>query len=1185
MIYILCNETSRDLYRKVVEAIAPFGDRRPRYVCDRAQLRKMCAGGAPPRLIFIEASLTWDGNLLQGFSGIDIASELRRDYQVKCPILFTSPLKQTYFEKLLPTHSKYGLLKATGTYLIPLPCSRDALEKLLPVVESLDDDALREVVLRHCGLQEQWQLTSHRLGGYLSDYQARRAEIRQLVAKWAPSICRFAPDQKNNLATLQNLIDAPVRDIDISALRRALETLDDGLQNVGADIIPIQENVNQFPRLPPKGYKKVLIADDEPQAFLLNSLRTQYGYDVVRQAYKLSQAKELLDKEKPDVVLSDYYFKESSRESEIPDKAVGDKFIKYALTHPQYADTPPKKPIVLVTSKATLRAETDIRVGAINCSGVRRSTNPAYIHNVIWTEARKWGVTQPEVPLGREWTLEYSCRRRLEQYKEDLPKLIKQWGKFRTTVRDTIRLCHLLSHSRENDAPQITRQLIGVLEPYESVEALSLDAVDDLFAEIEAVHKAARAAPTSEGKEAIRNILHGRIEQFSSVTNAVKFLLNILSEVARDLSSLTGYQHLGHGLSNALDRDSGSEPLLSVLQVLHEKLLEVLMGLPEPELRPGNFSQGPSPRAAGLREVNVVVVEDNDFWRDIVLSAIEKTRSKLGEKFVISYQAFDNAADALTAIPSLSQSPFTGRSDRSGVKTVAIVDICLPVDRKHAKKIRTTLEGKTDQLEIPRSRYGLNLLRSLSGYEDNIPLIVFSTIDSIEDRRAIGHLGVADEDYLVKGIDDEDAIVRALIRKIEKRAKYVVEELEVEGGDSIFRINGILIPFSKELNKTFAAIYRTCRLTGRNVFSVADIISAREDSANEKSKRVIQDQIYRIRNLILDTLRANGVYVDVRDLIQTRRAADREEFSYQLNAEVMRLDDEGAYESDLEIYTSAVCKVLVVESNPSLLSQIVKSLEESKYEVRCATNVAGAVRAAEEFLPHVVILDLRIPYAEADARRRGTTEAEYGGVEAWRQIRMSLRSSTLGVVVLTADSDKNDLISQAVQAEIPVRNIISKREEGWRNLFLKKVSDESRRVFLGELADARRDIHEPIVEILDGSDLPNGLLKLVVNGKPFRMRVCQLAKVIGVLLTNPKTLVSYESVKRDIGSRESVTNSDLKNWPKRFKEIIRSQWLTEQAAADKKELAEIILESSGKGLRLNVQVIDTRVPSRREQQS
>jgi CheY-like chemotaxis protein len=327
----------------------------------------------------------------------------------------------------------------------------------------------------------------------------------------------------------------------------------------------------------------------------------------------------------------------------------------------------------------------------------------------------------------------------------------------------------------------------------------------------------------------------------------------------------------------------------------------------------------------------------------------------------------------------------------------------------------------------------------------------------------------------------------------------------------------------------------------------------------------------------LKTLRANSVYVDVRDLIKTVESPDGEEFSYQLNAEVMSISDEGAYENDLEIYKNEVCKVLVIDNDPNTLSQVVKSLESSKYEVRYATNVADAVQAAEEFLPHIVSLELRIPYTQKEGEHRGLTEDEFGGVDAWRQIRMSLRSSTLGVVVLTADTDKNHLVAQAAQMEIPIRNIISKREEGWHNLFLKKVSDERRRVFLGEITDARQDINEPIVEILDGSDLQNGVLKLTVNGKPFKMKVSQLAKVIGLLLTNPKTVLSFEAIKRGIGSDEPVTNSDPKNWPKRFKEIIRDQWLVTLPAANKKELAEKILESTSRGMRLNVQVIDSRL--------
>ena len=368
---------------------------------------------------------------------------------------------------------------------------------------------------------------------------------------WSGTITSFAPDQKENLDNLQALLGQPPGTVASADMRKALEKLDDGLRGgpPTADGSSLPDSIIPVPNLPPKGFIKVLIADDEPQPFLINSLRSQYGYEVVGQAYKLSQAKDLLNSEKPDVVLSDYYFKESSRETELPDKLVGDRFIQYALKHPQYANTDPKKPIVLVTSKATLRTETDIRAGAINCSGANRATDPLYIHNVIWAEARKRGALHPENIRGREWTPEYGCRQKLEQIGEDLPKLIRQWEEFDAVVRDTLRLCRLLSQSSENDDPDIVRQAISVLEPFADVNDFSLGAVADIFAGIEKVHKTARRPPSSKAKQALRNILHGKLEQFSSVSNAAKFLLTTLPDVANELMSLARYRRAGQQLS------------------------------------------------------------------------------------------------------------------------------------------------------------------------------------------------------------------------------------------------------------------------------------------------------------------------------------------------------------------------------------------------------------------------------------------------------------------------------------------------------------------------------------------------------------------------------------------------------------------------------------------------------------
>jgi CheY-like chemotaxis protein len=1149
------------------------------FICDDTALASTFTSyGEEADLIIIEAQLNWDSDRARPFYGIDVAASLRKTYLVKTPILFFSHILREDFEQLWAQDARFGLLFAEGSGFLSFPCSPEAAEQESSALTRLSDLSLRDVALKHCGLLNEWQGIAHRLGNLLGEHRLNSKEIRRIVEGWSGTITSFAPDQKENLDNLQALLGRPPGAVTSADLKKALEKLDDGLRGgpPTADGSSLPDSIIPVPNRPPKGFIKVLIADDEPQPFLINSLRSQYGYDVVGQAFKLSQAKDLLNKEKPDVVLSDYYFKESSRETELPDKLVGDRFIQYALKHPQYANTDPKKPIVLVTSKATLRTETDIRVGAINCSGANRATDPLYIHNVIWAEARKRGALHPENIRGREWTPEYGCRQRLEQIGEDLPKLIRQWEEFDAVVRDTLRLCRLLSQSAENDDPDIIRQAISVLEPFADVDNFSLGAVADIFAGIEKVHQTARMPPSSEAKQALRNILHGKLEQFSSVSNAAKFLLTTLPDVANELMTLAQYRRAGQQLASALRRYSEAEPLLPVLMLVNENVLNLLSLLPKLPSPPSALQTERA--AAGSNKINIVVVEDNNFWRDVIFSAIEKTRLRLGDSFSIRNQHFNNAADALEAIPTTQKSFAIAGGAQPDTKTIAIVDICLPENSERAEGISAALAGRSDRLETPSSAHGLALIRTLSGYKDNIPLIVFSTIDSIEDRRAIGGWGVSDEDFLIKGVDDEEGLVRALIRKIEKKSKYVIEKLGDKHGNNRFRINGLLLRLPKELDKTFSAIHTLAQTTGRNEFSIAEIINARGDALSDKSKRAVQDQIYRIRQLILKTLRANRVYVNIRDLVKTTTSSGGDEFVYQINAEVTSVDDEESYETDLAIYQNEVCKVLVIEHDPQTLGHITELLEGLGYEVAHATNVEDAVRVAKEYHPHIVSLDLQLP------TKRSATDDAFGGLEAWRQIRMALNDATLGVVVATAKTDKSYVVAKAAQMEIPIRNFISKREANWLNLFLKKISDERRRVFLGEITDAAQDINEPIIEIMDGSDLPKGVLILKVDGKPFKLKVSPVAKIIGMLLSSPNTLLSFKFIKRGIGSEKPVTNNDLKNWPKRIKEVIRNKWLAAQPVAEAKELTEKILESSSKGMQLNVHVIDSRAKNSKDPQ-
>ena len=1177
MTIVICNENEQDYFERLLASfVGEQSETAPTFVCDGEKLAALFSlRKNEPNLIIVEAGLEWSATSQKPFYGFDIAANLRRTYSVKSPIILCSTLQKGEFEKLGKSDSKYLLLEAQGTGFVSLPCSQDAFDQQVSKAERLNDDTLRKVIIEQCGLREEWRLISHKLASLLTESLSQRKKAQTIVDEWATSINRFAADQKNNLESLQTLLSRPHGSVKTSDLKQALEVLDDGLQDrpvILGDVL--NKPGSQLPKCPPKGFSRVLIADDESQHFLAHSLRNQYGYDVIAQAFKLSQAKDLLSKEKPDVVLSDYYFKESSRRNEIPDKSIGDRFIQYALTHPQYAGTDPKKPLVLVTSKAALQTETEIRAGAINCSGANRATDPDFIHSLIWAEARKRGVSEQEKIWSQEWSLEHTCRLRLEQYVRDLPKLMLRWKEFNGTVRETLVLCRLLYQSVSNDDPAIVQRVISGLEPYEVEDSFSFGTVVKIFAETENLHKSAQQPPYSQAKQAIRNILHGRIEQFSSVTNAVRFLITSLPEVARDLISLGQYQHYGEQLNSTLRKYSETEPLVPVLTSLNENLREAVASLPQLPFSPVSLRTKRS--ATEPNNINIVVVEDNEYWRDFVIDAIEATKSRLGENFIISYQHFDNAADALASIPPTSKSFAIDGNHQNDATTIAIVDICLPENHDHAERIRAALNGRSHQFASPHSTHGLNLILNLCSYSRNIPVIVFSTIDSIGDRKTIGSWGVPDEDFLAKGVDDENAIVRALIRKIEKRTKYIIKGFEDEEGNIRFRINGIEIPFPKELTETFSAIYRLSQTTGRNEFSITEIFEAREKSTSKASKKTIQDQMYRIRNLILETLQANRVYVNVKELIRTNKSSKGDdEYTYQLRAEVAPLEEEEDYESDLQQYEQETCRVLVIEDNSQTLGEIIEPLESLGYEVRYATNVEDAVKVATVFLPHVISLDLQIPYHRTEADAADTTADEFAGLEAWRQIRMALSEHSVGIVVPTVNIDRNDLVARAAQMEIPIRNFISKNEATWLNLFLKKVADEKVRVFLGQITDATRDISEPIVEILDGSDLSEGILRLMVNGFPFTMNKSPMAKIIGLLLSSPKTLRSFATIKIAAGSGEPVTKDDSKNWTKRIRAIIKGKWL-KSLQVDSEDVSKKILESSVLGLRLNVHVIDSR---------
>ncbi len=90
----------------------------------------------------------------------------------------------------------------------------------------------------------------------------------------------------------------------------------------------------------------------------------------------------------------------------------------------------------------------------------------------------------------------------------------------------------------------------------------------------------------------------------------------------------------------------------------------------------------------------------------------------------------------------------------------------------------------------------------------------------------------------------------------------------------------------------------------------------------------------------------------------------------------------------------AVQRVLVVDDEKSISELITTSLRFVGFEVRTAASGAEALRVAEEFKPHALILDVMLP--------------DLDGCEVCRQLRES--GQEVGVLFLTAKESSDNKI-------------------------------------------------------------------------------------------------------------------------------------------------------------------------------
>jgi len=99
-------------------------------------------------------------------------------------------------------------------------------------------------------------------------------------------------------------------------------------------------------------------------------------------------------------------------------------------------------------------------------------------------------------------------------------------------------------------------------------------------------------------------------------------------------------------------------------------------------------------------------------------------------------------------------------------------------------------------------------------------------------------------------------------------------------------------------------------------------------------------------------------------------------------------------------------RILVVDDEPTLLSTMQFNLGREGYDVLTATNGEGALAAAREALPDLIILDLMLP-----------------GMHGFEICRVLRRETSVPILILTAKSDE---IDKVVALELGADDYITK---------------------------------------------------------------------------------------------------------------------------------------------------------------
>jgi DNA-binding response OmpR family regulator len=1009
---------------------------------------------------------------------------------------------------------------------------------------------------------EHWKQLAHDVAYTFDEYPRRRDESRALLQRWSRAMGRSGPSQRVHLQLLQMLVNTDPSEVSRDQLVIVLDKLkislgiklSDGTLEFGTG----DTDAASFPQRPPDSVSKVLVANDTPGLPLVSLLRTDFGYRVLTQARTLKTALHLLKVEKPNVVIADFRF---------PTESEGREFIREA----KKADW---EPIVIANSYGDLQDD-DLPDGVVNYSG-NDAHNPKRIHDAIWRAAsRTQGGGEQTKEAVNSTDLEYTGKRKLEEYLDGINFYISRWSKFReeVVVYALRELRHRLRPKLTTEESSLIRQLIEAFEPFEHEKIFSYQTVDSLIEITGLIHKKIDSLPYTALSQDLRGICHD-VE-----SRSLKGVIYILSRLQKMLNSpgiISGREAVIGRLQTALD-DCRKDFLLPQAERLSLSLRDSLATFPS---IPADGT--PDSRSETNKRFLILVAEDDEDWRNrFIVPIIEEVKGKLAESgHRIDYKTFDNKESALGAAPTLNKTRKIAPSRNGEATVIAVVDLYLPKDDIEVAKIKNSKKrAAARQSIIPRKKNGEELVRELRNR--GLSVIVLSSSASRVDRLEFERLGVANIDYILKNFEQKDRFKAALIRNIDKPAAHVIENL----GDhekTQFRIDGIEIPLTRSENNTFEAV---CELGSRGgSYSARDIIEHQGKDGREDTE---QKCISTIRKKIQNTLVARGgKTIGKEEIIVTHQQAGvGKKARYGLGPAVNYIPYDRALE-DAQPLEMEACRILVVEDDIETQTFICERLskELGNVEIKPAANFEEALAAARDFRPDIVSLDLKIP---ADGSGKGATLDL--GLDLLAEIR-HFRNGIRAVIPTSAYRNKV-LIDRAADLGVSSADIVPKITRGdWWSLLVDRVEKHRRELQNGGAAGIVTDFIRPVVEILPGCDLEAGRLILSVDGVPYANRIAKqkngnqkgdiVPRIIGLLLLKAGRTVTWEEIGEWVGEdlsndpRENV--DDKRNWTKRCRHSVVKKWLKDpDQIINGEKVSELILRRprTRSGLMLDVRVM------------